>query len=685
MSKWLTVSGLVVVIAMVSCAAGSEPVMGTLDEFIDYRPLPAVPTALAEWEQQYGKAVRDRVRHDLGLDLLAEELARPVQAIEIGEPITPGGWHYRVRRMKLIGVHGIEIPANVYEPTRGSPPFPGFAYVTGHINPSKEWPEGQQLCANLAERGIVAVAFEYFGLGERAQGGFGHNVGTFSYTRLTATGMEMSDGITVVNYLLQRGDVDAKRIGFTGWSGGGHMTQWMGTVDDRITLVVPCVGTCDYLTMWMGSSRNECWHMRIPRFQAHIDMGLMFGSMAPRRLRVINEANDATFGQPNGQRLIDRARQVYALHGIEDKCDMRCPNAPHNYDEHKQKVLYEVVNETFFDGQHPLGNKVLSTPEQPAGELRVGVSSTPSFGTVYADRIAKLPPPESLTRPTDADALQQWRSDMRQKLVELLAVDLTPYPSKVVDDGLEESESWLVVTRHLVTTESFGDKALPVHVWQITTLDARPMPKLFVVGRPGAGAYPWPLVNQLATRFSLTFIEPRTNPMPLNRLQMYGIFYDRPVLGMQVQDVIRAVEVLSGGQAHPILGLAEARQPFSHGDAGEIALYAAILSPRISNATVRLSIVSHKSLAQAGAGADASPGGGPGSGSGFASDYATLPGVLEVGDLPHFIAAAMPKPIHLIVPKAADPNTVRDTYKPIDNPHFKISESFDASDLTPVR
>ena len=171
MSKWLTVGMVVVIIAAVSCAADSEPVMGTLDEFIDYRPLPTVPTTLQQWDQQYGRAVRDRVRHDLGLDLLAEELAKPVKAIAIGEPITPDGWHYRVRRMKLIGVHGIEIPANVYEPTRGSPPFAGFAYVTGHISPSKEWPEGQQLCANLAERGIVAVAFGFFGYGERSQGG----------------------------------------------------------------------------------------------------------------------------------------------------------------------------------------------------------------------------------------------------------------------------------------------------------------------------------------------------------------------------------------------------------------------------------------------------------------------------------------------------------------------------------
>ena len=319
------------------------------------------------------------------------------------------------------------------------------------------------------------MAMDYFGHGERAQPGNSHGIGTFSYTRLTATGMEVSDAMRVVSYLRERGDVDSKRIGFTGWSGGGHCSHWVGAVDDRVTLVVPCVGTCDYPAMWIRRSldsetreRNECWHMHMPGYRGHSDIGLAFASIYPRRLRVINEQGEVTFSQENAQPWIARARAVYALLGHPDRVDLRCPNLHHNYDAKKQEQLYDVVNEEFFHGKHDLGKRVLTTPEFAPEELHVGIDISRTYASAYVDRIQQLPPREVRELPHDPLVARERAETMRKRVQQLLAVDLEPYEASIRRGNAAESVHGLTIRSGQVAIENFGDQALAIRFWEVT-------------------------------------------------------------------------------------------------------------------------------------------------------------------------------------------------------------------------
>jgi len=623
--------------------ADTSAKVGTLAEFIEHRPPPPLPGTLAEWEQVAGvdgELLRRRIRARFGLPLLEEELADTVAIREVGEPIAPDGWHYRIRRMALSGVHGIELPVNVYEPTRAAPHAGGFVYITGHTNPSKSWPEGQQLCANLAERGIVAIAVDYFGMGERFQPGNAHNVGTFSYTGLTAIGMELSDGMTAVSYLLQRGDVDPQHIGFTGWSGGGHFTQWMGVADSRVTLVVPCVGTCDYLWMWLrpaSSGRDECWHMHPPGFQADCDMGLAFATVAPRRLRIINELNSGgAFDCTHAEALIERARHVFKLYGMPDRCDVRCPDPNHDYSPGKQAQLFEVVNEVFFDGQQPLGTMVLETPQFSPEELQVGIDSAVTYGSVYADRIRSLPTIERRSVPDSSQKLDQRNSSLRDDLTRVLAIDAATWTMAPLDESRDVTGG---VTRTIrrVPIERFGDRWLTVRTWEIGDADASSR-NLVLVGSPDDAANA-PHLAALAQHFRVICIEPRDDSEHSNRLQCYGIFTGRPAVGMKVQDVLRAMDVLIPADATAgIIGLTEQSSRWKTGEAGEIALLASVLSPRIRSTTVRLSFLTYKQQALADE---------------FSTDHASIPGILELGDVPQLVAATRGRRVQLLTPPGA--------------------------------
>ena len=54
------------------------------------------------------------------------------------------------------------------------------------------------------------------------------------------------DGIRALDYLLSRPEVDAKRVGCTGNSGGGTHTAYLSGLDDRIQVAAP---SC-YITSW---------------------------------------------------------------------------------------------------------------------------------------------------------------------------------------------------------------------------------------------------------------------------------------------------------------------------------------------------------------------------------------------------------------------------------------------------
>src|SRR5699024_5383441 len=47
------------------------------------------------------------------------------------------------------------------------------------------------------------------------------------------------DGIRALDYLLEREEVDTHHVGVTGNSGGGTMTTWLVSLDERITMAAP--------------------------------------------------------------------------------------------------------------------------------------------------------------------------------------------------------------------------------------------------------------------------------------------------------------------------------------------------------------------------------------------------------------------------------------------------------------
>ncbi|MGD9498152.1 MAG: alpha/beta hydrolase family protein, partial [Armatimonadota bacterium] len=124
------------------------------------------------------------------------------------------------------------------------------------------------------------------------------------------------DGIRALDYLLTRDQVDPRRIGVTGCSGGGTMSTLLTALERRITMSAP---SC-YVTSWRRDIENELAadaEQMPPR--AH-DLGVgqhdLLLCNAPGAL-ILLTAEEDFFDQRGAQESYERIRHVYRLLGAE--------------------------------------------------------------------------------------------------------------------------------------------------------------------------------------------------------------------------------------------------------------------------------------------------------------------------------------------------------------------------------
>src|SRR5262249_25163279 len=131
--------------------------------------------------------------------------------------------------------------------------FPGVLMPIGHSANGKAADYIQRGSILLAKNGLAVLAYDPIGQGERRQLldkqgkpaiGSSTNehtlvgVGALLVGQSTAT-YRIWDGIRSLDYLAGRPEIEAKRLGCTGCSGGGTLTSYLMALDERIAAAAP--------------------------------------------------------------------------------------------------------------------------------------------------------------------------------------------------------------------------------------------------------------------------------------------------------------------------------------------------------------------------------------------------------------------------------------------------------------
>ncbi|MBC8325082.1 MAG: prolyl oligopeptidase family serine peptidase [Verrucomicrobia subdivision 3 bacterium] len=146
---------------------------------------------------------------------------------------------------------GFHVTANVYRPA-GKGPFPAVLHPCGHSANGKAYKEYQKANRLLVQHGFVVLCYDPIGQGERRQlldaEGRAPRKPTSEHAVLGPAPILLGgglgrwmvwDGVRALDYLADRPDVNAQRLGCMGNSGGGNLTSFLMAYDDRIVAAAP--------------------------------------------------------------------------------------------------------------------------------------------------------------------------------------------------------------------------------------------------------------------------------------------------------------------------------------------------------------------------------------------------------------------------------------------------------------
>jgi dienelactone hydrolase len=155
---------------------------------------------------------------------------------------------------------GFLVTGNLYIPDSLDAPAPGVLGLCGHASEGKACEAYQMFCQGLALRGFVVLIIDPIAQGERQQvRRRGRAADWNCCMEHNAMGIPMAltgdffgswrlwDAIRALDYLLSRPEVDPRRVGVTGNSGGGTVSAYLTALDSRLTMAAPSCFICSYL------------------------------------------------------------------------------------------------------------------------------------------------------------------------------------------------------------------------------------------------------------------------------------------------------------------------------------------------------------------------------------------------------------------------------------------------------
>ena len=285
----------------------------------------------AAWEARKD-TLRKEVRARLGIDKLLAVCSK--DAPEYGKIRKFDG--YTVQNFRLKTANGHTVCGSIYAP-KGKGKHPLIICPNGHFSNGRYGTVQQQRLATLARMGAICVDYDLWGWGESAD-----EVGSKAHQTPEAHVMQALNGILILDWMIQRKDVDKTRVGVNGGSGGGTQSVLLSVLDDRYTACSPVVS----VSSWFDGGCPCESGMPIQLAGGGTCNAELAAMFAPKPMMLVSDGGDWTSTTPELE--YPYIKRIYGFYGAADKVmNVHLPKERHDFGPNKRNAVYKFFIETF--------------------------------------------------------------------------------------------------------------------------------------------------------------------------------------------------------------------------------------------------------------------------------------------------------------------------------------------------
>ena len=219
----------------------------------------------------------------------------------------------------------------------------------GILCPHGHWPDGRlhdrdplgsviARCIQLARMGATVFSYDMVGYNDSCQVPH-HELKSDAHWALSLMALQTMNSVRALDFLLTLPDVDPRRIGITGTSGGGTQSFVMMAVDDRLVAAAP-------ICMISYTMQGGCLCENTPLLRVDgtsVDLARLF---APRPMFIGSCTGDWTKNTPKAE--YPAVREVYKLMGNARGVANLHIDEAHNYSQPMREAVYGFFNKALF-------------------------------------------------------------------------------------------------------------------------------------------------------------------------------------------------------------------------------------------------------------------------------------------------------------------------------------------------
>jgi cephalosporin-C deacetylase-like acetyl esterase len=572
---------------------------------------------------------------------------------------------YRIENLMFQSRPDFWVTGNLWVPTSGSGPYPAIISPCGHYPLARMVPQYQMAYLSLVKSGFVVLAYDPPGQGERRHYWNPEtNVSelpspTYEHSMpgqvLILMGESLTqymvwDGMRAIDYLLTRPEVDGKRIGCTGHSGGGTLTHFITTLDERVKCAVVHEGGSQNRwpmqnALWNPIGPSDVEQNFFPAAIYGIDKVDLHTAIAPRPVLTTIEHHGERFDAA-----VEQIRSLYQQLGAVEKFSAVAADDPHAWTYKLRLATVNWFSRWLLERPGPASEPELN-PERPQdlyctpnGSLRYSHVGDDIWSRIEK-KASHLPPQGAVTttkirqllryRTSDSALAPRETATVPRKGLRIEKVQFLSEPGIYIPAWAFVPEKRTAGTSAIIYVnesgkdgegmEFEGSEASGVRRGLLETL-ARRGNLVIAADLRGIGeTRPEHSARSGGNEFAHLF--------NVETAFAYLAWYmDRSLFGMRVQDLVRTVDyTLSRTDAGP-----SSVRVIGKDMAALWALYAAALDPRIEGVVCHGGLVSYRALT---------------TGDRYVHGANIfIPDVLEHFDLPQVAAAAQGKRVALLAP-----------------------------------